>query len=158
VRWQGHKLPSYFRYVSLAPALYLLIQCLQTRRVLDPEIIPYLNLYAVQITRACPIYGKHVNRELRGARLKVDIGHRQRLSQQFRHGIHRTSFLLAKRQGSPLTLAYHWHTLPLSSPIEDVSFSPGLESIRSHAQSLGKLVIHFLVTVRNVRFHAQEFP
>ena len=46
---------------------------------------------------------------------------------------------------------------PFSSPIENEPFSPGLESICGHAQSVGEMVIHFLVTVRNVRLHAQQF-
>jgi hypothetical protein len=86
------------------------------------------------------------------------VGHRQGLSQQFRYSVYGTSFLLAKRQSSAYILNNYWHTLPFSSPIENEFFSPGLESVGRDAQSVGKMIIDLLVTVRNVRLHAQQFP
>ena len=86
----------------------------------------------MEITRTSAIYSKHVNRELRGVWFKVDIRYGQRLSQQFRYGIHGPSFLLPKRQGPLPTLAYDRHALPLSFPVENRSFSPRLKSIGGH--------------------------
>ena len=65
------------------PVSPLLLQRLQVRRILDPvshKIIVDLNLYSVEIARTSPIYGKYVNRELRGVRFKINIGHGQSLS------------------------------------------------------------------------------